>query len=50
MVTKAQSGAVQSMRWGTAGKMAAGAYYQYAFGQGAAAGALGSTLFGRYSE
>lgn len=50
MATKARSGAVQSMKWRTAGKMAAGAYYQYAFGQGAAAGALGSTLYGHYSE
>jgi hypothetical protein len=46
MVTKASNGTIGNMRLQTAGKMALGAYYEYAFGQGAAAGALGSTIYG----
>jgi RHS repeat-associated protein len=50
MVTKAQNGTISDVTWRTAGKMAVGAYYEYALGQGAAAGALGSTLYGSYFQ
>jgi RHS repeat-associated protein len=46
IVTKVSSGTINNVSWRTAAKMAVGAYYQYAFAQGAAAGALGSTLYG----
>ncbi len=48
MRTKASQGQINSMRLPTAGKMAAGAYYEYAYAQGAAAGSLGSTLYGEW--
>jgi hypothetical protein len=46
MVTKAAGGTIQNMTPATAFKMGRGAFYQYAVGQGAAAGAIGSTVFG----
>jgi hypothetical protein len=44
--TKAAVGQISGVRPKTAAKMAGGAFYQYAFGQGAAAGALGSSIYG----
>jgi len=44
--TKAAAGQISRIRPKTAARMAGGAFYQYAFGQGAAAGALGSTMYG----
>jgi type VI secretion system secreted protein VgrG len=49
MGTKAAAGQISRIRPKTAAKMAGGAFYQYAFGQGAAAGALGSSMYGSYA-
>ncbi len=50
MLTKAQNGTIDSITARTAQRMVQGAYYEYAFGQGAAAGAIGSTIFGEFGE
>ena len=46
MVTKASNGTIGNMAPATAVRMGRGAFYQYAIGQGAAAGAVGSTVYG----
>jgi RHS repeat-associated protein len=48
IVTKAQNGTIDRIRATTAWRMVQGAYYEYAVGQGAAAGAIGSTIFGEF--
>jgi len=48
--TKAQNGTINSITASTAQRMVQGAYYEYAIGQGAAAGAIGSTLYGEFSQ
>jgi len=45
VVTKAQAGSISAIQPQTAVKMASGAFYEYAVPQGAAASAIGSTLF-----
>ncbi len=47
MSTKAANGQINNVSGQTAGKMAGGAFYEHAAGQGAAAGALGSSLWGQ---
>lgn len=49
ITTKVANGQIGGVRGQTAVKMAQGAFYEYAVGQGAAAGALGSTLYGAYT-
>ena len=46
IVTKFQNGSIDNIKPATAVKMGKGAFYEYAFGQGAAAGAAGSTGYG----
>lgn len=50
IVTRAANGTVKNISPVTAAKMGRGAFYEYASGQGAAAGALGSTLYGKSSQ
>lgn len=50
ILTKAQNGTISSVTPSTAVKMGKGAFYEYAAGQGASAGAVGSTMFGRARE
>jgi RHS repeat-associated protein len=45
MVMKASNGTINNMSTSTAAKMASGAFYEYAIGQGAAASALGSQFY-----
>jgi RHS repeat-associated protein len=45
IVKKFQNGTIQTIRPATAVRMASGALYEYAAGQGAAAGAVGSTIY-----
>ncbi len=46
MVTKSANGTIKNISPTTAVKMGRGAFYEYAFGQSAAAGAIGSTVYG----
>jgi hypothetical protein len=45
IVRKFKNGTIQTVRPETAVRMASGAFYEYAAGQGAAAGAVGSTIY-----
>lgn len=46
VMTKAADGSIGNIRPATALRMGRGAFYEYAIGQGAAAGAVGSTVYG----
>jgi len=50
IATKASNGSISNISAPTAAKMARGAFYEYAAGQGAAAGAIGSTIYGSVSQ
>ena len=50
MVTKAKAGTISRMEPATALKMGRGAFYQYAVGQGAAAGTVGSHIYGNLTH
>lgn len=50
IATKAQNGTIKSIAPQTGGKMALGAFYEYGLGHGAAAGALGSSIYGNLSQ
>ena len=46
IIKKAENGTIQHLTRDAATRMARGAFYEYAFGQGAAAGAVGSKIYG----
>jgi hypothetical protein len=46
IVTKAENGSIQNLSRSAATRMARGAFYEYAVGQGAAAGSVGSKVYG----
>ena len=50
ILTKAGNGTINNVSPQTAVKMSTGAFYQYAVGQGAAAGAVGSTIYGNVTQ